>query len=101
MTLTGDTFAVGAGSGISVAADSVAIDPTVVVRKYAVAIGDGSATSITVTHNLNNQDVMTQVREVSTNNIVEVDIQNNGVNTVVIGFAVAPASNSIRVVVQG
>ena len=101
MTLTGDTFAVGAGSGISVAADSVAIDPTVVVRKYAALIGDGSSTSITVTHNLNNQDAMTQVREVATNQVVEVEIQNNGVNTVVIGFATAPASNAYRVVVQG
>lgn len=101
LALTGNDFAVGAGTGISVGADTVAIDTAVVVQKYAATIGDGSATSYTVTHNLNNQDVITQVREVSTNNIVEADIQNNGVNTVVVSFAVAPANNSIRVVVQG
>lgn len=101
LVLTGNTFDVGAGTGISVGADSVAIDPAVVVRKYAALIGDGSSTSITVTHNLNNQDAMTQVREVATNNIVEVEIQNNGVNTVVISFASAPASNAYRAVVQG
>ena len=69
--------------------------------KYAATVGNGSATSITVTHNLNNQDVVTQVREIATNKLVEVDVTNNGVNTVVIDFAVAPASNTYRVVVIG
>lgn len=101
LSLTGNDFNIGAGTGISVASDSVAIDTSVVARKHAVTVGDGAATSITVTHNLNNQDVMTQVREVATNNIVECDIQNNGVNTVVVSFAVAPANNSLRVVVFG
>lgn len=101
LSLTGNDFNIGAGTGISVASDSVAIDTSVVARKYAVTVGDGAATSITVTHNLNNQDVMTQVREVATNNIVECDIQNNGVNTVVVSFAVAPANASLRVVVLG
>lgn len=101
LTLTGNDFAVGAGTGITVQADAVSIDTAVVVRKVAATIGDGSATSITVTHNLNNQDVMAQVREIATNKVVEVDITNNGVNTVVIDFAVAPAANSYRVVVQG
>lgn len=101
LTLAGNTFDVGAGTGITVTADAVAIDPSVVARKYAVTVGNGSATSITVTHNLNNQDVVTQVRELATNNLVEVDVTNNGVNTVVIDFAVAPASNTYRVVVIG
>lgn len=101
LVLTANTFDVGQGTGIVVGADNVSIDTAVVVRKYAVLIGDGSATSITVTHNLNNQDVMVQVREVATNQVVEVEIQNNGVNTVVIGFASAPAANAYRCVVQG
>jgi hypothetical protein len=50
---------------------------------------------------LNNQDVMTQVRDVATNNIVDSDIQNNGVNTVVVSFVNAPAASSYRVVVIG
>lgn len=79
----------------------MAIDTSVVARKAAATIGDGSTTSYTVTHNLNNQDVVTQVREIATNKLVEVDVTNNGVNTVVIDFAVAPASNTYRVVVIG
>lgn len=101
LVLTGNDFAVGAGTGISVAADSVAIDAAVVVRKYAVTFGDGALSSYTITHNLNNQDAITQVRDVATNQVVECDIQNSGVNTVVLGFASAVALNSLRVAVQG
>lgn len=101
LTLTGSDFAVGAGTGISVAADTVGIDTTVVVRKYAAAIGDGAATAITVTHNLGTQDVTFSVREVATNNFVECDVQANAANTCIFTFAVAPALNSIRVTVHG
>lgn len=102
LTLTGNQFDVGAGTGIKVNANDVAIDTAVVVRKVAANIGDGVATSFTVTHNLNNQDVMTQVREIATNKIVDVDITNNGVNTVVVEFlGIVPALNTYRVVVQG
>ena len=101
LTLTGSDFAVGAGTGISVSADQVAIDTTVVVRKFASTIGDGAATSITVTHNLNTQDITASVREVSTNNFVECDIQANAANTCVLTFATAPALNSLRITVHG
>lgn len=100
LNLGSNSFSVVAGTGITVGAN-VAIDTTVVARKASATIGDGSATSFTITHNLNNQDVITQLREVSTNNVVDADIQNNGVNTVVISFAVAPASNSIRASIVG
>jgi hypothetical protein len=101
LTLTGNTFAVVAGTGLTVTADSVAIDTALVVRKFAATVGDGVASSLTVTHNLNNQDVHVQVREVATHNLVECDVQNNGVNTIVLAFAVAPANNALRVVIQG
>lgn len=68
-------------------------------RKYAATVG--GTTSITVTHNLNSLDVVTQVRLVSTNEVVEVDIINATVNTVTLGFTVAPAASSIRVTVVG
>ena len=101
LTLTANDFNVGAGTGITVNANDVAVDTNVVVRKYAANVGDGSATAITVTHNLNTQDVTVSVREVSGNAFVECDVTANGVNTVSLGFAVAPASNSLRVVVHG
>ena len=101
LTLSGSEFNVGAGTGISVAADTVGIDTTVVVRKYATTFGDGSLSSYTITHNLNTQDVTVSVRQVSDNMFVECDIQANGVNTIVLSFASAVALNSLRVTVHG
>lgn len=98
----GSVWSVKASTGISVTAGGVAVDTSIVPRKYSVSIGDGAAQSFTVTHNLNTQDAVVQVREVATNNHVEVDVQNNSVNTCVVAFSgVVPAINSYRVVVIG
>jgi hypothetical protein len=99
LTLTGQTFDVGAGSGISVAADSIAIDTAVVVRKFAVNIGDGAATVYTKPHGLGTADCMVQVREVSSGEVAYPDIAVDATN-IVLTFAVAPASNAYRLIVQ-
>lgn len=95
------TFNVGAGTGITVAADTVAIDTSVVTRKYAVAVGDGSSTSITVTHNLNTRDVIVAIYDATTFEVVECDIVNATVNTVTLTFATAPTASKYRCVVMG
>lgn len=97
----GAALAVGAGTGISVAADSVAVDTAVVVRKYTALIGNGALTSIPVTHGLGNQWSIVQVVEVSSLAVVECDVVLTDANTVTLGFSTAPASNSLRVIVQG
>lgn len=71
-----------------------------ITAKYAQDIGDGAATSYTVTHNLNTTDIVVQVFEKSTNTQVETQVVTATVNTVVISFNVAPALNSHRVVVK-
>jgi len=102
LTKTANTLDVGAGLGIISNVDDVAIDTAVVVRKYAVAIGDGSATSITVTHNLNTRDVTVGVyASASTYDEVMCDIQHTSVNTVTLLFSVAPTSGQYRAVVHG
>lgn len=101
LSLTGNDFAVGAGTGISVAADTVAIDTSVVARKFSQTFGDGAQTSFTITHNLNNQDAMVSVRDAATNQVVVCDVQNNGANTVILSFAAIVASNALRVTVIG
>jgi hypothetical protein len=102
LTQTGTTFDVVGGTGISVAADAVAIDTTVVSRKTAFAVGDGAATSYLLTHNFNNRDVIVQVYLNSgTFEEVEVDVQRTSVNTITVIFATAPAASAYRAVVQG
>lgn len=100
LTLTGNSFAVGAGTGIVVDTTTVGIDTAVVVRKFSQDIGNNSLTSITVTHNLNTLDVAAVVREVSSGAFVECDVTSATINTITLGFAVAPATNSLRVTVH-
>jgi len=101
LTLTGSTFAVGAGTGVTVNADDVAIDPNVVVRKYATNVGNGSSTSITVTHNLATRDVIVQVYTNATPwDTVICEVQRPDTNTVTLIFGTAPASGAYRAVVH-
>lgn len=89
------------GNGINITSGVIAVDPTVVVRKSSVTVGDGTATTLTVTHNLNTLDVQVTVREVSTGAQVLVDNVANGVNTVQVTFGTAPTTGQYRVTVQG
>lgn len=90
-----------AGTGISIGGGVIAVDTAVVARKASATIGDGSATTITVTHNLNTQDVVVSVKEVSSNAGVLVDWVANGVNTVQLTFGTAPSSGQYRATVVG
>jgi hypothetical protein len=101
LTVASGVLAVGAGTGISVTADAVAIDTSLVARKYTANVGNGSLTSIAVTHNLGTQDVVVSVQEVSTHAGVIVDWVATDTNTVTLTFAVAPASNAYRCTVIG
>ena len=72
------------------------------IKKVASNIGDGSATTYTVTHNLNTRDVIVRLFPNSGQyDDVEVDVQRTSVNAVALVFATAPASNAYRVVVVG
>jgi hypothetical protein len=71
-------------------------------KRFAQTFGDGSATSYTITHNLDTRDVTINVYPTSGqyDNII-CDMQRPTVNTVVLVVTPAPASNSLRVVIVG
>lgn len=64
-------------------------------------IGDGSATQIDVTHNRGRKGVITQVRQASDDAVLQCDIKNFSTTVVRLNFAVAPATDSLKVVVIG
>jgi len=59
----------------------------------------GANANVTVTHNLNTTKCIVQVIDEATGETVITDVTRNGANTVVIGFAVAPAANAYRVII--
>lgn len=72
------------------------------VKKYATTIGDGSATSFTITHGLATRDVQVTVYEAaSPYSEVIADVEHTSENVVTIRTAIAPSSEQYKVVVVG
>jgi len=68
-------------------------------RRFAQTIGDGAATSFTITHNLGTQDIEIKVYNTSTNAVVEAEESHPTINTAVVSFTVAPSAGQFRVVI--
>jgi hypothetical protein len=104
IVVTGASIAVNpaASGGIVVASGGVSVDTTIVARKYSVSIGNGSATSFTVTHALGTQDILVQVKQsASPYGVVECDMSATSTTTATIAFTAAPTTNQYRVTVIG
>jgi len=96
------TLSVLADTGISVSGSGVAVDPTVVPRKFTTTIGDGATTSFIVAHNLNNTDPVVAVWEAgATGEQALPQILKNNANNITVNFLLAPALNSYKVTVIG
>lgn len=88
-------LAYSAGTGITIAGGVIALN------RYAATIGDGSSTSIAVVHNLGSRDVQVSVYQTATPyDEVLCEIQRTDANTATLLFGNAPASNSLRVVIN-
>ena len=101
--LTGTNFTgvVVASGGLSVGASGFQLDTTIAVRKYAANVGDGTATTYTVSHNLGTKDVIVSVYD-NSSPYAEVicDVQHTSTTAITLLFSVAPTSNQYRVVVH-
>jgi len=67
---------------------------------YAANIGDGTATSYTVTHNLNTVDVIVMLKDTTSLEEVFADVVITDVNNVTVTFATAPAADKYRVIIK-
>ncbi len=90
---TGYVWTAGAGVGVSDWAPGGA--PT-----FKQTIGDGTSVVYTVTHNLNTQDIIASVVDLTTFQQEIPSVSFPTLNTAVFTFAVAPASSSKRVLIQ-
>jgi len=102
--LVGSNFSgvVVSGGGLTVGASGFDVDTAVVVKKYAANVGDGTATSYVVSHNLGTKDVTVAVYD-NSSPYAEVicDVQHTSTTAITLLFSVAPTSNQYRVVVHG
>jgi hypothetical protein len=93
-TAAGDGLTGGGGSAL-------AVDTASVARRVAANVGDNSATSIAVTHNLGTRDVSVEVYRNSTPwDSIICDVERNSTSQVTLKFATAPTTNEYRVVVS-
>lgn len=70
------------------------------IKKFSQDIGDGAATTYTVTHSLNTRDVEVEVYRNSGNyDSIICEVRRSSVNAVQVLFDAAPTSNQFRVVV--
>lgn len=120
LTVSSDVLAVNTGTGLEISSDTVriatsaagagltggggsalAVDTAVVARKFSASIGDGSTTSIAVTHSLGTKDVLVQLRLNSDDSHIFADVVSTSTTQVTVTFASAPATNAVRITVLG
>lgn len=66
-------------------------------RRYGAVFGDNSATSYTITHNLNTRDVQVSVyRNVAPYDEVGIDVEKTTVNSITVKSSAAIATNALR-----
>jgi hypothetical protein len=70
-------------------------------KKGSALVGDGTATSFVVTHNLNTRDVLVQVVDAVSFATVHADVTRSDANSVAVSFGVAPTVDQYRVIVIG
>lgn len=92
----GDLFTPAAANAVADAVNNFSLS-----NSYSTTLGNGSSTSITVTHNLGTMDFVTSVHLISTGEEVECDVVKTTGNTVTLSFATAPATNSLRLTIIG
>lgn len=99
LTLTGSTLDVGPGSGIAVAADTVAVDSTVSrIETYAT---HASTTSIAITHTLGKRFVHAMVFITATGERIFPGEVATSTTVYTFSFGTAPGANTLTFVLEG
>ena len=89
-----------AGTGLTLTGSEFSLTDTY-TKKVSANVGNGSLTSIPVTHSLGTKDVVVNVYDNSTDETVETDVVRTSTSVVTVSFSSAPTTNQYRVVVIG
>lgn len=89
------------GAGLTLSGNALILDTSVAARKFSQTIGDGTSTSIVVTHGLNTQDIIAAIRDATTFAMVDGDWAATSTTTATFTFAVAPTTSQYRVTILG
>lgn len=80
---------------------SRAVTPSgIVAREHTETIGDGTSTSIDVTHNLGTRNVIVQMYDSSSYETVYAEVVRTSTSAVNVRFNTAPASNDITILIS-
>lgn len=90
-----------ASGGVLSGSSGLQVDTAIVARKYSQTFGNGSLTSITITHSLGTLDVTTTIRDTTSGAIVYPDIVVTDINNVTISAAYAFGSAGYRATIIG
>ena len=79
---------------------SRALTPSgIAAREYTETIGDGTSTSIDVTHSLGTRNVMVQMYDSSSYETVYAEVSRTSTSAVNVRFNTAPASNDVTILI--
>jgi len=104
LEVTASGVGINNGTGLTFSAGALTLDTAsgYGVRKYAASVGNGSLTSISLTHNFGTRDVTVHIYDNSSPYAqLEADVEHTDSNNVTVKFAVAPTTNQYRVVIVG
>ncbi len=98
---TGNDLYVKTNATLTISGDEVGIASAYLGKTFTQTIGDGSSTTIDVTHSLGTRDVQVEVYILSGNyDTRPVEVQRTSTSVVRLVFGFAPASNSYRVLIR-
>lgn len=100
LTKTGSTYDVGAGTGITVGADTVGVDIGLVARYKVIVVPSGNVDAV-LNHALNNRWVNVAVYETTSGNEVLVGKNATDANNLTVSFETAPTASQYTAVVVG
>ncbi len=89
-----------AGTGISIVGSTISVASTT-PQKYTTTVGNGSLTSITVTHSLGTKAVVVSLRKVTTDEHWLADVTSTSTTSITLSFATPPTTNEFEVTVIG